>query len=161
MLFRKDHHPGRVAQGVHFAAGSVHVADTVVNDQPAMPGQDGRSTAADFEPLPGGHRSRQPVMGEFAEVTWSTRFQRTRPVRDPDAFAIKIQLSGRGAASGIFGTGARKQRPMEDGELRFPGWIRNSNGEYTGVFVIHVAGIDSVIRSKSRQAQALPMKEVL
>ena len=101
------------------------------------------------------------MMGKLAEVTWSTRFQRKRAVRNPDAFAIKIQLTGCGAAGSIFLTGAGKRRPMEDGELWFAGWIRNGNWEYTGVFVIHVIGIDSVIRSKSRQAQALPMKEIL
>ena len=39
-----------------------HFAHAVVNDQPAVPGQDGRSAATDFQPLPGRHRSREPVM---------------------------------------------------------------------------------------------------
>ena len=37
-------------------------ADSVVNDQPAMFGQDRRSTAPDLEPLSRGDRSCQPVM---------------------------------------------------------------------------------------------------
>ena len=72
-----------------------HFAHAVVNDQPAVPGQDGRSAAADFEPLPGRHRSRQPVMrGKPAEAIWFTAFQGQRAVGNPDAFPIEIHLDG-------------------------------------------------------------------
>jgi hypothetical protein len=64
-------------------------------------------------------------------------------------------------AGGFFWTSAGKQRPVEDGQFRFPGWIRNGNGEEAGIFVIHVAEFDAVARSKGRQTQALPVKEIL
>jgi len=50
---------------------------------------------------------------------------------------------------------------VEDGQFRFPRWIRNGNGEEAGIFVIHVAEFDAVARSKGRQTQALPVKEAL
>jgi hypothetical protein len=39
---------------MHTIAGLPNLADAVVNDQPAVPGQDRRSAAANFEPLPKG-----------------------------------------------------------------------------------------------------------
>ena len=58
-------------------------------------------------------------------------------------------------------TSAGKQWPVENGQFRFPGWVRNGNGEEAGIFVIHVAEFDAVARSKGRQTQALPVKEIL
>jgi hypothetical protein len=81
-----------------------------------------------------------------------------RTVGNPDAFPIKIHRTRRGAAGGFFWTSAGKQRPVEDGQFRFAGWIRNGNGEEAGIFVIHIAEFDAVARSKGRQTQALPVK---
>ena len=45
------------------------LADSMVNGQPTVPGQKWAEAAADFEPLPGRHRSGQPVMrAKVAEV---------------------------------------------------------------------------------------------
>src|ERR1035438_7513683 len=102
----------------------------MVNKSSYLPGQDGRVAAADFEPLPRGHRRRRPVMrGELAEVVWFTGLQGHRAVRNPDAFPIEIQLTGGGAAGGFLRTSAGKQGPVEHGQLRMPGWIRNGNRE--------------------------------
>src|ERR1700691_625784 len=130
MLLRKHHHSRRVAQGMHLFAGSFHFADTVIDDQPTVPRQDGRSAAADFEPLPGSDWSRQPVMRKLAEVTRSTGLQGKRAVGKPDSHAIKVHFTGRGAAGGFLRTSSGKQGPVEERELRFPGWVRNGNREY-------------------------------
>jgi hypothetical protein len=52
MLFRQDHHACRVAQVMFVLARILQFADTVLNDQPAVPSQDWRSATADFETLP-------------------------------------------------------------------------------------------------------------
>src|ERR1700683_3532800 len=142
-------------------AGFLHFTDAVVNDQPTVPGQDWRSAASDFEALPRGHRSCEPVMRKLVDVIWPTGLEGKRAVGNPDAFAIKVHFTGRFIAGGFLGTSSGKQRPVEDREFRFAAWIRNGNGEYAGVFVIHLAGIDAMIRSKGRQPQALPGEKVL
>ena len=139
-----------------------HFADAVVNNQPAVPGQDGRSATADFEPLPGRHRSRQPMMrDEPAEAIRFARLQGHRAVGNPDAFPIEIHVTGRGVAGGFLRTSAGEKRPVKHGQLRMPGWIRNGDGEEAGIFVIHVAEFDAVIRTKGREPQTLPVEEVL
>ena len=62
MLFREHHHPGRVAQLVCVVVGFVDFADAVIDDQPAVPRQDGRSASADLEPLPRRYWGGQPMM---------------------------------------------------------------------------------------------------
>jgi CIC family chloride channel protein len=147
---------------MHLFTGSFHFTDAVIDDQPTVPRQDGRSAAADFEPLPGRHWSRQPVTRKLAEVTWSTGLQRKRAVGNPDTFAIKVHLTGCGVvAGGFLRTSSGKQRTVEERELRFPRLVRNGNREYAGVFVVDLAGIDAMIRRKGRQPQALPVEEVL
>ena len=44
--------------------------------------------------------------------------------------------------------------------LRLPGWIGNGDGEEAGIFVIHVADFDALIRAKGREPQTLPVEEV-
>ena len=133
-----------------------HFAHPVVNDQPAVPGHDGRRASTDFEPLPGRHGSRQPVVtGKLAEVIWFTALQGHGAVRNPDAFPVEIHLTGSGVAGGFLGTGAGKERPVEHGQFRLPGWIRDGDGEEAGVFVIHVADIrcpDTGRRSRAPDA---------
>ena len=85
------------------------------------------------------------------DSTWPAGFQGKRAVGNPDAFAIKVHLTGRGAASSLLRASSGKQRSVQDRELRFPGSIRDGNGKYTGVFVVHVTRIDAMIRSKGRQ----------
>jgi hypothetical protein len=101
------------------------------------------------------------VTRKLAEVTWSAGLQGKRSVGDPDALAIEVHFSGFGVAGGLLGTSSGKQRPVEEREFRFPGWVRNGDREYAGVFVIHLAGIDATIRRKGRQPHALPVEEVL
>jgi hypothetical protein len=50
---------------------------------------------------------------------------------------------------------------VKNREFRLPGRIRNGDGKYAGIFVIHVAGIDAMIRRKGREPYALPVKEIL
>ena len=89
MLFRKHHHSGRVTQTMHTIAGLPNFANAVVHDQPAVPGEDRWSAAADFEAFPGRYRSRQPMMRKLVDETWLKSFQGNRAVGNPDAFAIK------------------------------------------------------------------------
>jgi hypothetical protein len=71
MILREHHHPGRVAQLMSVLARRRDFAHAVVNDQPAMPGQDGRSACPDFQPCPGSDGRGQPVMRiKQAEVPW-------------------------------------------------------------------------------------------
>src|ERR1700682_2218049 len=97
---------------MHPIGGWPNLADAVVNDQPAVPGQDRRSTAANFEPLPRGHRTGQPMMRKLGDETWQKSFQGNRTVGNPYAFAIKIHIMGGGAASFLW-SGSRKQRPVK------------------------------------------------
>ena len=50
---------------------------------------------------------------------------------------------------------------MEHGHLHFSGVIGNGDGKEAGILVIHMDEIDAVIRSKGREPQPLPMKQVL
>ena len=136
--------------------------DTVVNNQPAVPGQDGRSAAANFEPLPGRHRGRQPMMrSELAEVIEFAIRQGRLAVGNPDAFPIEIHVTGRGMAGRFLWTSAGKKWPVEHGQFRVPGGIRNGDRKEAGIFVIHVAQFDAVPRSKGGKPQALPVEEIL
>ena len=47
-LLGENHNAGRVAKKVGVVACSAHLADTVVNDHPPVPSQNGRSARADF-----------------------------------------------------------------------------------------------------------------
>ena len=47
-------------------------------------------------------------------------------------------------ANGFLRTSAGKKRPVQDGQLRVPGWIGNRNREETGVLVIHAFELDAV-----------------
>ena len=100
------------------------------------------------------------VTGKLAEVMWFRALQGHGAVRNPDAFPVEIHLTGSGVAGGFLGTGAGKKRPVEHGQFRMPGWIRNGEGEQAGVFVIHVADLGTVISAKSREPHTLPMEEV-
>jgi hypothetical protein len=123
-------------------------AHAVINDQPAVPGQDGRSAAADFEPLPGRHGSRQPVMrgerprrsGSWPSRPSGSRKSRCFPDRDP--------RHGTRRGRRFPPDECREKRPVEHGQFRVPGWIGNGDGEEAGIFVIHVADFDAVIRPK-------------
>lgn len=63
MLLREHHHPSRVAQAALGTSGFGQLlSHAVVDDQPAMTCEDGRSATADLQHLPGRHGSREPVM---------------------------------------------------------------------------------------------------
>jgi len=62
MLLGNYHHSCRVTQLAPVSAWLSYFADAVVEGHPAVPGQDGRSAAADLETFPGRDWSRQPVM---------------------------------------------------------------------------------------------------
>jgi hypothetical protein len=99
------------------------------------------------------------MRGELAEATWFTALQR-RTIGNPDTFPLEIQLTGRGVASSFLGTSAGEKRPMEHGQFRVSGWIRNGDREEAGVFVIHVCEFDALIRAEIREPQALPVEQV-
>ena len=50
-------------------------------------------------------------------------------VRNPDALSIDIHFTGRRATGGFLRTGAWKERPVEQGQLRLTGWIGNNGRE--------------------------------
>jgi hypothetical protein len=54
---------------MHTIAGLPNFANAVVNDQPAVPGEDRWSAATDFEAFPGRYRSRQPL-AEYEPGSW-------------------------------------------------------------------------------------------
>jgi hypothetical protein len=99
--------------------------------------------------------------GELAETIGSGAFQCHGAIGDPDAFPVEIQFAGRRAPRGFLWTGAGKKRPVENGQLRLPGWIGNGDREEARVFVIHVVKFDTVIRTEGREPQTLPVEEVL
>src|ERR1035438_8239706 len=118
MLLREHHYPGRVAKLVS-GAGVHDFAHAVVDDQPAVPGEYGRSAAADFEPLPGRHWSCQPVMrSKLAEARWFAVLQGHPAVGNPDALPFEIHVANRGPAGGFLRARAREKRPGEHGPLR-------------------------------------------
>src|ERR1019366_7714741 len=138
------------------------LSHAVVDDQPAVPGQDRRSPAADLEPLPRRNRSRQSVMrSKPAKASGCTAIQGHLTVGNPDAFPVEVQSTGCGVERGFFRTSAGKERPMEDGEFGSSGWIRDGNRKETGIFVVHVAELEAVIRREGRDPQTLPVEEVL
>ena len=101
------------------------------------------------------------MRGELAEAIRFTSLQGHRAVGNPDAFPIEIHLAGRGVAGGFLRASAGKKRPVEHGQFRMPGWIRNGDGEEAGIFVIHVDEFDAVIRAKGREPQTLPVEQIL
>jgi hypothetical protein len=74
---------------------------------------------------------------------------------------FEIDFTGRGLAGGFLGTRAGEKGAMEHGHLHFPGVIGDGDGEEAGILVVHVNKIDAVIRSKSREPQSLPVKQIL
>src|ERR1039458_3803301 len=112
------------------AARTCRFAYTVVNDQPAVFGQDGRSTCADFEPLPWRHRSRQTVMRcEPAQTLRFRAIQRGRTIGNPDALVIEIHFTGLTMASSFFWTSAGKERTVEHAQLQVPRGVRDRDRE--------------------------------
>src|ERR1039458_1477096 len=96
------------------AAGSQCFAHSVVNDQPAVLGQNGRSSGANLEPLPGRDWGRQSVMrGKPTEAIWFMVFQDRRTIGNPDALPIKVHFTGRRVASCFLRSSARKEWTME------------------------------------------------
>lgn len=63
MRLREHHHSGRVTQFTSLFGRFCGFANTMINNQPTVPSQDGGSAAPNFQPFPGFHRSGQPVMG--------------------------------------------------------------------------------------------------
>src|ERR1035437_9498309 len=161
MLLREHHHPGGVTQLMALFTRVHNLADTVIDNQPTVPGQDGRSAAADFKPLPGRHRSRQPVMrSESAEPIDPLVWHRGLAVGNPDALPIEIHVTGSGVAGSLLRSRAGKKRSVEHAQLRVPGGIRNGEGKEAGIFVIHTPDVDALIRTKGREPQALPVEEI-
>src|ERR1700728_1498447 len=104
------------------------------------------------------------MRSKLAEAKWFPALRalrRGRAVGNPDAFPIEIHLTAGGAARGFLGSRAGKKRPVQHGQFRLPGWIRNGGGEEAGIFVIHTGKLDAVIRAEGSEAQTLPMEEVL
>jgi hypothetical protein len=87
------------------------------------------------------------MMRKLVDETRLESFQGNRAVGNPDAFAIKIHLTGGGVAGLFLGSGSGKQRPVKQRQLRLPGGIWNGGGEWAGIFVINV------LRSKPQTEQ--------
>ena len=100
------------------------------------------------------------MRGKPAEVIGSLPFKGDRTVGNPDAFPIDIHLAGRRVAGRLLRTCAGKKGPVEHTQFHVPGGIRNGDGEEAGIFVIHVADVDALIRTKGRKPQALPVEEI-
>ena len=60
-------------------------------------------------------------------------------VRNPDALPIDIHFTGRRATGGFLRTGAWKERPVKQGQLRLTGWIGNNGREEAGILVVYAA----------------------
>ena len=50
---------------------------------------------------------------------------------------------------------------MKEGHLHLSAVVGDFDWEKTGILVVNMDEIDAVIRSKSRETQALPMKQIL
>src|SRR5271165_3887102 len=134
----------------------------MIEDQPAVPRQNGRSPAADFEPLPRRYRSRQAEMRvKQPHLIRFEAVQGHRAIGNPDAFVIEIDEQGLGLAGNFLGTGAGEKRPMNDGQLHLSGMIGNRDGEEAGVLVIHMDEINAIIGFEGSEAQTLPVKQIL
>jgi hypothetical protein len=135
---------------------------TVVDHKPAVPGQDGRSTRANFQPSPRGNRGRQAVMRiEQAQVLNLDALRRHWAVGNPDAFMVEIHIARAVAARGFFRSGAWKERAMKQSHFHFSRMICNRDGEETGILVAHMDEVDSPIGSKGRQSQSRPAEQVV
>ena len=86
---------------------------------------------------------------------------RHRAVGNPDAFMVEIHIAGSVVAGGFLGTSAGKKGAMEEGHLHFSGVIGNGDGEEAGILVVHMDEINAVIRSKGREPEPLPVKQIL
>src|SRR5580658_3656462 len=154
MLLGEHHHACRVAQWMSRVALFAHFAHTVVNDQPSVPGQDGRSAGADLKPLPGRYGTGQPVMRD--ELTELIR----RTVGNPDTFPVEIHVASPGTAGGFLRTGAGEKWPVQNGHFRMPGWIRNGDRKETGVFVVHAVEFNVLVWAKACKSQAPPVEKI-
>src|SRR5665213_3887598 len=111
-----------------FAVGLLQVADSVINDQPSVPRENGRSAAADLEPLPGRHRGGQPVMrGELVESVMLRPLEGGCAVGDPDAFPVDIQRTGCRPVGRFLWTGTREKRSVQKRQFRNFRWIGNGD----------------------------------
>src|SRR5580692_7260017 len=137
---------------------SLYLVHTVIDDQPAVPGQDGRSATANFEEFPWRDRSGQPVM-RSKQVFLALRGHRA--VRNPNALPFQIRFTRRGLAGSFLCVSAGKKRPVEDGQFWMSGRIGNGDRKEAGVFIVHVAEIDALAVAKCREPQALPAEEIL
>ena len=84
-----------------------------------------------------------------------------RAIGNPDTFVSEIHQPGLGLSGSFLGPGAREKRPVNEGELHFPGMVGNGDREETGVLVIHMDEIDAVIRFEGHQPQPFPVKQIL
>ena len=132
----------------------------MMNDKPAMAGQDGGRAAADLEHFPGEYRACQPMMGiEQARRVRLEVIKRHRAVGNPDTLVFQIDPPALAHTGIVLGQGAREKRAMEHGQLELPCMVRNSDGENAGVLVVDVHEIDSPIRLERRQADPSPVKQ--
>ena len=137
-------------------------AHAVVKDQPAVPGQDGRSAATDLEEFPRRNRSGQPVMrGKVAQVIGLTALDGHVTVGNPDAFPMEIRDAQSRVACLFLRTSSGKERPVQDRQCRLSRWIRNGDREDAGILVVHAIELDAVIRLESCQPQSLPVEQIL
>ena len=134
----------------------------MVDDKPAVAGEDGRSPAADLELFPRRNRGGQAVMQtEMAEVRRrAVRYSR-RAVRDPDALAGEIDVARCVMAGHFLRTGAREEWPVHDRHRHLSGWIRNCDREDTCVLVVHAVEVEALVWKEGDQTEALPLEQVL
>src|SRR5271154_6175895 len=96
---------------------------------------------------------------EPTEAIRFTRLQGHYAVGNPDAFPIQINLTSRGMANDFLRSSARKKWPVQDCQLWVSRWIWNGNRKETSVFVIHVAALDTMVRTKGREPQTFPVEQ--
>src|ERR1700677_3975029 len=114
-----------------------------------MPGQDGRSACANFQPCPRSNGRGQSVMRiKQAKVLWFGNLRRHRAVGNPDAFMVEVHLARPTMAGGLLGTSAGEKGPMEKSHLHFSGVVGDGGREEARILVIHMHEIDAVIRLK-------------
>src|ERR1700679_2298087 len=136
-----------------------HFADSVVDDQPAVPGQNRRSSGANLEPLPGRNRSRQSMMRRKpAQAVWIPTFPGLRTIGDPDTLPIEINLAGRSAASGLLGESSGKKGAVEHTQFMMPGGVRYCDGKQACILVVDAAQLHAVPMGIGCEPETLPVE---
>src|SRR5664279_5309904 len=135
-------------------------ADTVIDDQPSVRGQNGRRAAADLEPLPCRNRRCQPMMKIKRSGTKWLMVKRHLAVRNPDALFFDIHLANCRTAGCFLGASAWKERPVQQGQLRLSSGIGYDGWEEASILIVYVTEFDAVVRRKFREPKALPVEDI-